>query len=165
MESVRALFKFQPPYKVLHLHQQSILQRVGWGAMLKLLCRHWDHVTRPALWFRAALEINGRGLFKETKGADTAFREGLCGSTWYRSQPVTGLFTWVLFHHIGFDVCFWLIVFCAAFFTFCMHWHKSSGSLLGLFGSSTASSLPGSNATALASPDSGIFCKSSLKIL
>lgn len=163
MESVRALFKFQTPYKVLHLHQQSILQRVGWGATLKLLCGHWDHVTRPALWFRAALEINGRGLFKETKGADTAFREGLCGSTWYRYQPVPGLF--ISAHRVW---CMFLTfcVFCAAFFTLCNDIrHKSSGSLVGLFGSSAASSLPGSNATALASPDSGIFCKSSLKIL
>lgn len=111
MESVRALFKFQPPYKVLRLHQQSILQRVGWGAALKLLWRHWDHVISPALWFRAALEINDRGSFKETKCADTSVRGGLCGSTWCRSQPATGLCTWFLLQNNGFDVCFWCIFF------------------------------------------------------
>lgn len=44
--------------------------------MLKLLWRHWDHVTRPVLLFRAALEINGQGLFKTTKCADTAATRG-----------------------------------------------------------------------------------------
>lgn len=109
MESVRALFKFQPPYKVLRLHQQSILQRVGWGATLKLLWRHWDHVIRPVLWFRTALEINGQGSFKETKCDDTGVRGGLCGSTWCRSQPATGLYMWFVLQHNGFDVCFWCI--------------------------------------------------------
>lgn len=139
MESVRALFTFQPPYKVLRLHQQSILQRVGWGATLKLLCRHWDHVTRPALWFRAALEINGRGLFKATKCADTAFRQGLCGSTWYRSQPATGLFTWVLFHHIRFDECFWLIVY---FVLLSLHFVCIDKSLLDLYSACLAAPRP-----------------------
>lgn len=119
MESVRALFKFQTPYKVRHLHQQSILQRVGWGAALKLLWRHWDHVIRPALWFRAALEINGQGSFKETKCADTSVR----GAHDADPSLLLGCICGFYCNTMGL-MCVSDVFFFAAFVKFCMRWRK-----------------------------------------
>lgn len=69
---------------------------MGWWATLKLLWCHWDHVTRSVLLFLSRFGNEWSRLVQGDQMCWHSCHRRLRGSTWCRSQPATGLFTFLL---------------------------------------------------------------------